>query len=839
MSESHDSLLEGVRVVELSQGARLAAPLLGMLLAEQGAEVVRVVDPREPPADPVLDALLARGKTELRLDRGDPESVQLLPRLLRQADVALEDGDSPVDLDRLRAEHNPGLVCCSLPAFPADDPRAKLPAHEAVAGAAGFLYNKPLGRPRFHRFPIGSITAALYGAGAVVAALYARLSLGQGQRIEVPLCYANLCSQVVQILIKAGVPRGFLPLKMIGSPFMRCWLCQDERYVYLHITLPTHNAQMLETLEQSGYAAEVAELRGIMSEETMRDPSQVRSIAEAKKIKAVYTRIFLSKPADAWEEILGKDLCCIKVRTVEEWLRDSLEAGMTDACEVEDPVFGTLLGPGPCVAAPDHPPVVRPRRVDEGAVSELLARWQAEPRPAPAGVARKGAMERSDQGHRAPLEGVKVLDLSRVIAGPCAARVLAELGAEVLSVQSATRLDWALSFHLMFNAGKRSVTLDFTTDEGKRRFWKLYDWYGPDALIHNYRHLDLAREIGVGPESVLERRPGTAYTHLNAYGNHGVWQHRPGFEQVVQAVSGIQMAYAESGRPKLLPSPIIDIGCGLLGAFGTLLGLYHERRTGKGAVVATHLTSVSVLLQLLSVSEFQRDACLARARERGLDARFDEDGEVLAGVFLTLSGFALLAGPRRDIRRWLDSLAERGGTLARGGNSGTPGAPRRDARNRNWRSPAARWSGATKDAELELAGSKLYRGTVAHWQQSLVDAGVQDSVAILAYPSIRRSVEDIRRFDRRPQPAIRKRRYPGTPQDLVFVANPTQLSLTPLADVAPPPERGADTFEVLRQAGIDVPPGSGPIPYPPNKSLPVWLGSFIRWGYFAWKSGNI
>jgi crotonobetainyl-CoA:carnitine CoA-transferase CaiB-like acyl-CoA transferase len=798
-----ETLLDGVRVVELSRG--LAAPLCGMLLAEQGAEVVRVVDAGEPPVDPVLDTLLARGKTELRLDRGDPESAGLLHRLLCQADVALEDGTWEADLDRLRAEHNPGLVSCSMPAFPDDDPRAKLPAHEAVAGAAGFLYNKPLGRPRYHRFPIGSITAALYGAGAAVAALYARLSLGRGQRVEVPLYYANLCSQVVQILVKAGVPRGFLPLKMIGSPFMRCWLCQDERHVYLHITLPTHNAQMLETLERCGYANEVAELRRIMSEETMRDPSQVKSIAEAKKIKAVYTRIFLSKPADAWEEILGKDLCCIKVRTIEEWLRDSLAAGMTDACEVEDPVFGTLLGPGPCVAAPDHPPVVQPRRVDDAAVPELLARWQADPRPVP----HEGEAERSDQGHGAPLEGVRVLDLSRVIAGPCAARVLAELGADVLSVQSESRLDWALSFHLMFNAGKRSVTLDFTTDEGKRRFWELYDWYRPDALVHNYRHLDLAREIGVGPEAVLERRPGTAYTHLNAYGNHGVWQHRPGFEQVVQAVSGIQMAYAEKGRPKLLPSPIIDIGCGLLGAFGTLLGLYHERRTGKGAVVTTHLTSVSVLLQLPSVSEFQRDACLARARERAVDARFDEEREVLAGVFLTLSGFALLAGPRRDIRSWLDSLGP------------------------------ARWSGATKDNLLEEAGARLLRGTVARWQQSLVEAGVQDTVALLPYPSIRRSVEEIRRFDRRPRPAIRKRHYPGSPQDLVFVANPTRLSLTPLVEVAPPPERGADTREVLRQAGIDPPPGIGPIPYPANKPLPVWLGSFIRWGYFAWKSGNI
>jgi crotonobetainyl-CoA:carnitine CoA-transferase CaiB-like acyl-CoA transferase len=418
-----------------------------------------------------------------------------------------------------------------------------------------------------------------------------------------------------------------------------------------------------------------------------------------------------------------------------------------------------------------------------------------------------------------------VLDLSRVIAGPCAARVLAEFGADVLAVQSETRLDWALSFHLIFNAGKRSVTLDFTTEEGKRRLWQLIAWYRPDAFIHNYRHLELARTIGVGPEEVLERIPGVVYTHLNAYGNHGIWKDRPGFEQVVQAVSGIQMAYAKGGRPMLLPSPVIDIGCGLLGALGTLMGLYHERRTGQGAVVTTHLTSVSVLLQLPSISRFQREACLARAE----GVAYDDDGEVVADVFWTLGGFACLCGPRRDLRRWLRwTTRARGNGLVRGN-----GVSR-------WLERA--WpglTGARSCPELEEAGRLLFRRPVSHWQQTLVEAGVQDTVWILPYPSIRHAVEDIRRYDPRPRPVIRRRTFPGSPQQLTFIASPVRMSLTPLAEVAPPPMRGADTEEVLRQAGLEVTPGGGVIPYPSDKPLLVWLASFVRWGYFAWKSGNI
>ena len=805
MSKSAENgILHGLRVVEL--GHAMAAPLVGMMLAEQGAEVIRVTEPGQAPVDPVLDALLARGKTEVCLDRQRPQDTDTLHRMLAAADVVVEDetGHPWFDLSRMRREHNPGLVVCRIPAFPSDDPRSSLPGHEAVAGAAGLLYTKPIGKPRYHPFPIPSITAALYGANAIMAALIARLRLGLGQDIEVSLCHGSYAAQVLQILIKAGVPRGFLPLKMIGSPFMRCWLCGDDRYVYLHITLPTHNAQMLDILEQGGHGEAVGRLRAVMSQETMRDPSQVKSIDEAKKIKAIYDEIFLSRTAEEWELLLGDTLCCIKVRSVEEWLKDSMAAGMTDAAEVEDPIFGTLLGPGALVASPEQPPVVRPRTLlDSDSTRSVASRWEEAP-----GL-EIAQPEAGEQGLQHALDGVKVLDLSRVIAGPCAARVLAEFGADVLSLQSETRLDWALSFHLIFNAGKKSVTLDFTDDAGKEKLLSLVDKFQPDALIHNYRHLDLARTIGVGPEAMRERYPGVAYTHLNAYGNHGIWQERPGFEQVVQAVSGMQLAYAVNGRPRLLPSPIIDIGCGLLGAFGTQLALYNRKRTGQGIMTATHLTSVSVLLQALSVSAFQRETCLARAAQRGHQASHDTEREVVAGIFFTLSGYACLCGPRRDLRTWLT------------------------------RSGLYSQAEASVGDVLELARKKLYRRPMGHWQRTVMEAGVQDSVALLPYPAIRHIVEEVTRYDSRPTPIIRRRDYPGSPQALTFVGSPVRMSLTQLADVATPPERGADTHAVLAEVGIDVPAGSGVIPYPEGKSLPIWLASFIRWGYFAWKSGNI
>lgn len=287
MNDPNDSppatpLLQGLRVLEV--GTSTAVSLAGMTLAEQGAEVVSVGDSRNGPVDAVLDAMLARGKQLLSLDPSAGEGRAWLSRLAAHADVVLDGmGDralasAGLDLGQVRREGNGGLISCSIPAFPPGDPRRDLPGYEAVAGMAGFLYDKPLGGPRYHDFPVGSIMSGLFAANAVVAALIARRRLGRGQHIDTSLYQADLFAQVLQLLVKTGVPRGFLPLKMVGTPFMSPWLCQDQRYIYLHVTLPAHNARILEILEQAGYESQVRVLRTIMSAATMRDPSQVKSI---------------------------------------------------------------------------------------------------------------------------------------------------------------------------------------------------------------------------------------------------------------------------------------------------------------------------------------------------------------------------------------------------------------------------------------------------------------------------------------------------------------------------------------------------------------------------------
>jgi len=227
-----------------------------------------------------------------------------------------------------------------------------------VAGAAGGLFEKPLGPPRHHVFPLGSVLAGLFAGSAVVAALIARLRDGRGQDAEVSLLRSNYFAQILQVLMKTGIPRGFLALRMIGTPFMRSWPCRDGRYIYLHITLPAHAARILDLLDAQGFHDPVRALRAVTSAETLRDPSQVKSIAEAKKIKRLYEQVFLQRTADEWERSLGREFCCIKVRTAQEWLRDSIDLRAQPHPPVRDAPARPPRFPGP---GRTHPRVPRPR----------------------------------------------------------------------------------------------------------------------------------------------------------------------------------------------------------------------------------------------------------------------------------------------------------------------------------------------------------------------------------------------------------------------------------------------------------------------------------------------
>jgi hypothetical protein len=178
-------------------------------------------------------------------------------------------------------------------------------------------------------------------------------------------------------------------------------------------------------------------------------------------------------------------------------------------------------------------------------------------------------------GSGRPLSGVRVLDLTRILAGPMAARTLAEHGADVLMVTS-ERLPQIPEHVTDTNHGKRSCFLDLTDAEDAATLRALIA--GADVFSQGYRPGALAR-YGFGPEDLAELRPGIIYVSISCYGADGPFSHRAGWEQLGQTVTGICHDNGAE-RPTLLPAAACDYTTGYLAAYGALLTLARRAREG-------------------------------------------------------------------------------------------------------------------------------------------------------------------------------------------------------------------------------------------------------------------
>jgi hypothetical protein len=197
-----------------------------------------------------------------------------------------------------------------------------------------------------------------------------------------------------------------------------------------------------------------------------------------------------------------------------------------------------------------------------------------------------------------PLEGVRVLDLTRILAGPVGGRALAAHGADVMLV-NAPHLPNIESI-ADTSRGKRSAHVDLRSDAGRAAMDALLAT--AHVFVQGYRPGALA-SLGYGVEQVAERRPGIVYVSLSAYGTQGSWQDRRGFDSLVQTATGFNVAEAEasgdSAQPRPLPMQILDQATGYLIAFGAAAALQRQQREGGSWHVQVSLAQTGHWLRQL------------------------------------------------------------------------------------------------------------------------------------------------------------------------------------------------------------------------------------------------
>jgi crotonobetainyl-CoA:carnitine CoA-transferase CaiB-like acyl-CoA transferase len=205
-----------------------------------------------------------------------------------------------------------------------------------------------------------------------------------------------------------------------------------------------------------------------------------------------------------------------------------------------------------------------------------------------------------------PLEGIRILDLTRVLSGPYCTMLLGDLGAEVIKVERPGEGDDTRSFappfqgdqaayFLSINRNKKSITLDMKSEHGKEILWRLLDL--SDVLVENFRPGAMER-LGFGYEAVTNRRPAIIYCSISGFGDSGPQKDRPGYDVIVQGEAGIMdLTGPRDGPPHKVGTSIADLVSGLTAVQGILAALYTAKIDGRGQrVLVSMYEAVAALL---------------------------------------------------------------------------------------------------------------------------------------------------------------------------------------------------------------------------------------------------
>jgi crotonobetainyl-CoA:carnitine CoA-transferase CaiB-like acyl-CoA transferase len=280
------------------------------------------------------------------------------------------------------------------------------------------------------------------------------------------------------------------------------------------------------------------------------------------------------------------------------------------AQELEDALAGTGLPAGMVRQRSEWQAHPQGQAVAALPVFEIVKIGESRPEPGGAGAR--------------PLAGLRVLDLTRVIAGPVCGRTLASHGADVLLVSS-PHLPNMPRLVMDTGLGKLSASLDLGRAPDLERLRQLIR--DCDVFCQSYRPGALARH-GLSPEEVARLRPGIVYVTLSAYGHTGPWRERRGFETLIQSVSGMaheQGFGAGLDRPQHLPAQVVDHGTGYLAAFGALIALCRRAREGGSYLVRVSLAQTGRWVD-----------ALGRVDGRGIpDLTLDSVEDLLADVDTT------------------------------------------------------------------------------------------------------------------------------------------------------------------------------------------------------------
>jgi len=382
-----------------------------------------------------------------------------------------------------------------------------------------------------------------------------------------------------------------------------------------------------------------------------------------------------------------------------------------------------------------------------------------------------------------PLQGVKIIDLTRALAGPYGSMLLADLGAEVIKIEDPSGDEFRLmSSEVSFgciNRNKKGLTLDLKSEKGKEVFYDLVRKC--DVVYDNYRP-GVVERLGIDYDTLKAINPRIVCCSITGFGRKGPYKDRPCYDLVVQAMGGAMSITGEPGRPPVrMGIPMGDLGGGMFAAHGILAALYARERTGVGQQIDVSLLNGQISLLMYMVGRyFATGIPQGPVGSGGAASGAGPENPVYRG-FETKNGWLVIAA---GSDKFWSNVCQ---SIGRPELAHDPRFENRDRRRENWQQVhsilEAAFAQKTKEEWMEI----LVREDVPSGIVNTIDKAVADP-AVLAHNMV----------------VSVQHREMG---ELKMAGNPIKFSGTPAETFRPSPTPGQHTGEIL----------SSLLGYPPEK----------------------
>jgi crotonobetainyl-CoA:carnitine CoA-transferase CaiB-like acyl-CoA transferase len=639
--------LTGIAVLDLS--VTEAGLFAGTLFADMGADVVRV-ESNAPSQSPVelepFVAALHRNRRVVRPATGQPVD-QLVEALIAKSSVIMMDGDEAVSAtgswDFAKFQRiNPRLIRCCITPFGLDGPWANRYGGDlCVQALSGFM--ELTGEPGRPPIRMGArVISLMAGAQSVIGVVSCLLKNGNDKGAAIDVSLLDEALNTLTYIAPMYLTLGHVPGK-VGS---------GHTSIYPYNAFEVADGYIVAAPFTQRFWRNFCKALGVpewADDERFRNFQ--RRLDNRPILEPLLNARMREKGRAEWLRILEEaDVPCGPVNSVAEALEmdqsrsrnlvvDVLDDAGTHCRAVGLPLrFSGLDGSF-------YQPSYHMRRTTQESVRvPAVESSAAGERSAEHGAWASSISSKQVGEMRSPLAGIRVLDLTRMAAGPFCTQMLADLGAEVIKVEEPpigdpTRRNLPMvgelsSYFYAFNRGKKSITVDMKAPEGNSIVRRLLS--ETDVVLENFRPGVMER-LGLDYASVKASNPSLVFASISGFGQTGPMREKISFDLVNQAMAGMLSITSEPGRaPVRLGMAVGDLAGGLFACLGVVASLWQRERTGVGAYVDVSLHDVLVSMLGASAQEYLSTGVIPgpRGAEHAL--------HVPEGVYATSDGWIAL-----------------------------------------------------------------------------------------------------------------------------------------------------------------------------------------------------